>query len=145
MRGSAFVVAGVRSLGRRLDSGWLGEVEGLSGNGAAESDFDASCGHSAGAARSSSQVSKLFRNLHASSIRSGVCRLITPMVRWSAPTGRIARGGILGSPFASGFETSAAKREREARSGGRDVEVTSGRQRKWVNGGLGGITALVNG
>lgn len=62
---------------------------------------------------------------------------MTPMVRWMAPTGRMALAGSLASPDSLGVVTSAAKRWSEACSCGRDVGVTRGRRRKWVSWGFG--------
>ena len=96
------------------------------------------------AALSMSCISKLFRYLHASSTRSGVSKLMTPMVRWIDPTGRIALAGIVDSPESLGAVTSAAKRWIEAWSCGREEGVTRGRRRKWVSlgFGLGGIVGM---
>lgn len=82
-------------------------------------------------------ISKLFNNLHAASTRSGVSRLMTPMVRWIDPTGRMALVGSMPSPASLGVVTSAAKRWSEDCSCGRVVGVTRGRRRKWVSLGLG--------
>ncbi len=82
-------------------------------------------------------MSRFRRYEQAASRRSGVGSDITPMVKCSAPTGRtaLAERGV----GASWSVTSAVKREMEAWSWGREVGVTSGRQRKCVIGGLGGI------
>ena len=88
-----------------------------------------------------SYISKLNRNLHASSTRSGVGRLMTPMVKWMDPTGRIALAGRTraASPDSLffGVVTSAAKREIEDWSCGREADVARGRSRKCVSGGFG--------
>ena len=62
---------------------------------------------------------------------------MTPMVRWIAPTGRMAFAGSWDSPESFGVVTWAAKRWREDCSCGRVVGVTRGRRRKWVSWGLG--------
>lgn len=59
-------------------------------------------------------MSRLRRNVHAASTRSGVRRLMTPRVRCMAPTGLMAFGDSLDSSGTSGPETSVAKRWREA-------------------------------
>ena len=93
------------------------------------------------AERSMSYISKLFRNLHASSTRSGVGRLMTPMVKWMDPTGRIALAGRTraASPdsLLFGVVTSAAKREIEDWSCGREADVARGRSRKCVGWSFG--------
>ena len=61
---------------------------------------------------------------------------MTPMVRWIDPTGRIALAGIVASAVSLGAVTSAAKRWMDDWSCGREVDVTSGRRRKWVSWGL---------
>ena len=92
------------------------------------------------AERSMSCISKLFRNLHASSTRSGVVRLMTPMVKWMDPMGRIALAGRTraASPDSLffGAVTSAAKREIEDWSCGREADVARGRSRKCVSWGF---------
>ena len=67
------------------------------------------------------------------------------MVRWRAPTGRIAFAGIVSSAEALGEVTSEVKRWREAWNCGFDEGVMSGRQRKWVSGGFGGMSGLGEG
>ena len=90
-------------------------------------------------------ISKLFRKAQAASTRSGVSRLITPMVRWIAPTGRMAfAGNLAASPASLGVVTSAVKRWREDCSCGRDVGVTRGRRRKCVSWGF-GLGGMVGG
>ena len=70
---------------------------------------------------------------------------MTPMVRWRAPTGRMAFAGMARSAEAFGEVTSEAKRWREAWNWGFDEGVMSGRQRKWVSWGFGGIGELEEG
>ena len=93
----------------------------------------------------SSLMSSLLKKSQASVTRSGLCKDITPTVKWIAPTGRKARAGIFGSSFVSVLETSATKRERVACSCGRETDVERGRQRKCVKGGLAGIAEVVGG
>ena len=62
---------------------------------------------------------------------------MTPMVKWMAPTGRMALAGSVASADSVGVVTSAAKRWREDCSCGREVGVTRGRRRKWVSWGFG--------
>lgn len=80
-----------------------------------------------------------FSIVHAASRRSGVRRLITPSVKWRAPTGRMALGGSSVSLASLGEVTSEVKRWRAAWNCGLDVAVIKGRQRKWVNWGFGGM------
>ena len=68
--------------------------------------------------------------LHAASMRSGVRRLITPRVKWRAPTGLMALGGSCISLASLGEVTSDVKRWRAAWNCGLDVAVIRGRQRK---------------
>lgn len=100
----------------------------------------------AAAALSIPCTSKFLRKSQAASTRSGVSKLMTPMVRWIAPTGRMAFAGSLAASFASlgGDDISAAKRWREDCSWGRDVGVTRGRRRKWVSWGF-GLGGMVDG
>ncbi len=84
------------------------------------------------AACSRAVMSRLLSRSQAAATRSGVRRLMTPMVRWMEPRGRMALGWR-----AALVVTSAAKRPREASSWGREVGVTRGRRRKWVSWGRG--------
>ena len=94
-------------------------------------------------------TSNSLRKLHAASTCSGVSRLMTPIVKWIAPTGRMALMGRIGSSLVEsvlslGVVTSSAKRWREDCSCGRDVGVASGRRRKWVSCGFLGAGAMVD-
>ena len=139
--------AGAASVGGMfVDSGTA--VGGGGGGGeAAESALSTAfaCSVERAAACSMPCTSRLFRNSQAASTRSGVSRLMTPMVRWIAPTGRMALAGRAGSPESLlGVVTSAAKRWREAWSCGREEVVTRGRRRKWVSWGF-GLGGMVGG
>lgn len=101
--------------------------------------FDSFCSGSDAALFSMCRISNPFKNSLAASMRSSVCRLMTPRVKWIAPGGRIALGGMSTLPSSSGVVSSAVKRWREACSWHREEGVQRGRQRKWVRGGLGGI------
>ena len=52
--------------------------------------------------------------VQAASRRSGVRRLMTPRVKWRAPTGLMAFGGNFASPASLGAVTSEVKRWRAA-------------------------------
>ena len=67
------------------------------------------------------------------------------MVRWRAPTGRMAFAGMASSAEALGEVTSEVKRWREAWNWGFEEGFMSGRQRKWVSWGFGGIGGLEEG
>ena len=82
--------------------------------------------------------------VQAASRRSGVRRLMTPRVKWRAPTGLMAFGGNCASPASLGAVTSEVKRWRAAWNCGLEVAVTRGRQRKCVNWGFGGMAGLFN-
>lgn len=75
-------------------------------------------------------------NSTASRTLSSPARLITPSVRCSVPTGLTAFSGTLTSPLSPPFPSSSLSRCSEVSSCGRDEEVTSGIQRKWVRGGF---------
>ena len=94
------------------------------------------------AAFSIAEMSSSRRKEQAASRRSGVRRVMTPMVRWRAPTGRMAFAGMARSAEALGEVTSEVKRWREAWNWGFDEGVMSGRQRKWVSWGFGGMDGL---
>lgn len=79
------------------------------------------------------EMSRSRRNEHAASRRSGVSSDITPIVKCIAPSGRMAFAGRGVGPSRSVTSVVAIKREMEAWSWGREVGVTSGRQRKCVN------------
>lgn len=99
---------------------------------------EAEAAEEAAAALSIPFRSRFFKNSHAACTRSGVSKLMTPMVRWMAPMGRIAFAGILTASFAAlGADISAEKRWREDWNCGREVGVMRGRRRKWVSWGLG--------
>ena len=94
-------------------------------------------------------TSRPLRKLHAASTCSGVSRLMTPIVKWMAPTGRIALMGKVGSSLLEsllslGVVTSVAKRWREDCNCGREVDVARGRRRKWVSFGFLGAGAMVD-
>ena len=74
-------------------------------------------------------------NSTASRTLSSPTRLITPSVRCSVPTGLTAFSGTFTSPLSPPFSSSSLNCCSEASSCGRDEEVTSGIQRKWVRGG----------
>lgn len=61
-----------------------------------------------------SSTSRSRRREQAASRRSGVGRLMTPMVKWIAPTGRTAFGGRLVMVASLAVVTSVVKREMEA-------------------------------
>ena len=93
-------------------------------------------------------TSNPLRKVHAASTCSGLSRLMTPIVKWIVPTGRMALMGkvissLLESLLALGVVTSAAKRWREDCSCGRDVGVAKGSMRKWVSCGLLGRGAMI--
>ena len=72
---------------------------------------------------------------------------MTPIVKWMAPTGRMALMGRVGSSLLEsllslGVVTSVAKRCREDCSCGRDVGVARGKRRKWVSFGFLGAGAI---
>lgn len=67
------------------------------------------------------------------------------MVRWRVPKGRIAFSGIRTVDPSVGLTASAVKCSSEVSSNGLEEMVTRGRQRKCVNGGLGGIPSLRSG
>lgn len=94
------------------------------------------------AAFSIAVMSSERRKVQAASRRSGVGRLMTPMVRWRALTGRMAFAEMERSAKALGEVTSEVKRWREAWNWGFEEGVMSGRQRKWVSGGFGGMDRL---
>jgi len=75
-------------------------------------------------------------NSTASRTLSSPARLITPSVKCSVPTGLTAFSGTLTSPLSPPFPSSSLNRCSEVSSCGRDEEVTSGMQRKWVRGGF---------
>ena len=75
-------------------------------------------------------------NSTASRTLSSPARLITPSVRCSVPTGLTAFSGTLTSPLSPPLPSSSLNRCSEVSNCGRDKEVTSGIQRKWVRGGF---------
>ena len=89
------------------------------------------------AAASRAEMSSEWRKEVAASRRAGVGRLMTPMVRWRAETGRMAFKGM-----ALEEVTSEVKRAREAWNWGLEVGVMRGRQRKWVSAGFGGMDGV---
>ena len=97
------------------------------------------------AAFSIADMSSSRRKEQAASRRSVVRRLMTPMVRWRAPTGRIAFAGMASSAETLGEVTTEVKRWREAWNWDFDEGVMSGRQRKWVSWGFGGIGGFEEG
>lgn len=60
--------------------------------------------------RRRSVISNSLSIVQAASRRSGVRRLMTPSVRWRAPTGLMAFGGNCASPASLGEATSEVKR-----------------------------------
>lgn len=75
-------------------------------------------------------------NSTASRTLSSPARLITPSVRCSVPTDLTAFSGTLTSLLSPPLPSSSLNRCSEVSSCGRDEEVTSGMQRKWVRGGF---------
>ena len=108
-----------------LGAGWVGGSRGGLGAGAV-----------VWVSASNALRFKPCSNSTASRTLSSPARLITPSVRCSVPTGLTAFSGTLTSPLSPPFPSSSLNRCSEVSSCGRDEEVTSGIQRKWVRGGF---------